>query len=61
MPYHHITREEQYIIAHMSIAGFSLRSIGRRIGRYHTSVGREIKRNRPICAADAVYWHNPLR
>jgi hypothetical protein len=36
MPYHHFTREEQYVISHMAIVGFSLREIGRRIGRHPT-------------------------
>lgn len=41
----------------MKLAGFSLRAIGRRIGRDHTSVMREINRNRPTYADDAVYWY----
>jgi len=28
MPYHHFTREEQYIVSHLSIAGFPLESPG---------------------------------
>jgi IS30 family transposase len=59
MPYHHFTTEERYIISHMSLEGFSLRKIGRRIGRHHTSISREIKRNRPTYADDAVYWYGP--
>lgn len=39
------------------MAGFSLRAIGRRIGRDHTSIMREINRNRPTYADDAVYWY----
>ena len=58
MPYHHFTPNEQYVIAHMTIAGFSLREIGRRLGRHHTSIGREIRRNRPTYADDAVYWYD---
>jgi IS30 family transposase len=58
MPYHHFTTEERYKIAHMAIAGFSLREIGRRIGRHHTSISREIVRNRPTYADDAVYWYD---
>jgi transposase, IS30 family len=58
MPYHHFTPNEQYVIAHMTIAGFSQREIGRRLGRHHTSIGREIRRNRPTYADDAVYWYD---
>ena len=42
MPYHHFATEERYKIAHIAIAGFSLREIGRRIGRHHTGISREI-------------------
>ena len=41
----------------MLMAGFSLRAIGRRLGRDHTSIMREINRNRPTYADDAVYWY----
>ena len=58
MPYHHFTPKEQYVIAHMTIAGFSQREIGRRLGRHHASIGREIRRNRPTYADDAVYWYD---
>jgi len=58
MPYHHFTREERYIVSHLSIAGFPLREIARRLGRHHTSISREIKRNRPTYADDAVYWYD---
>jgi transposase, IS30 family len=58
MPYHHFTPNEQYVIAHMTIAGFSQREIGRRLGRHHTSIGREIRRNRPAYRDDAVYWYD---
>ena len=58
MPDHHFTPKEQYVIAHMAIAGFSLREIGRRLGRCHTSISREIRRNRPTYADDAVYWYD---
>lgn len=58
MPYHHFTPDERYVIAHLSIAGFSLREIGRRIGRHHASISREIRRNRPTFADDAVYWYD---
>jgi hypothetical protein len=29
MPYHHFTPKEQYVIAHMTSAGFSQRDLGR--------------------------------
>jgi IS30 family transposase len=58
MPYHHFTTEEQYVISHMVLADFSLRAIGRRIGRHHTSISREVARNRPTYADDAVYWYD---
>jgi IS30 family transposase len=58
MPYHHFTREERYIVSHMALAGFSFREIGRHIGKHHGSISREIKRNRPAYADDAVYWYD---
>jgi IS30 family transposase len=58
MSYTHITANERYVISHMWMAGFSQRAIGRRLGRDHTSIMREIKRNRPTYADDAVYWYN---
>ena len=58
MPYHHFTVNEQYVIAHLTIAGYSQREIGRRLGRHHTSISREIRRNRPTYADDAVYWYD---
>jgi len=42
----------------MASAGSSLREIGRRLGRHHTSISREIKRNRPTYDGDAVYWYD---
>ena len=57
MPYTHITEKERYVISHLKMAGFSLRAIGRRLGRDHTSIMREINRNRPTYADDAVYWY----
>jgi IS30 family transposase len=56
MSYHHVTHEERYVIAHMRIAGFSLRAIGQRIGRHHTTVGRELTRNGPP-GAPWPYWY----
>jgi len=58
MSYTHFTENERYVISHMHMAGFSLRAIGHRLGRDHTSVMREIKRNSPTYDDDAVYWYD---
>jgi IS30 family transposase len=47
MSYSNLTPEERYVISHLVLYGLSLREIG-----------REIKRNRPTYADDAVYWHD---
>jgi len=57
MSYTHITEKERYVISHLVLANFSLREIARRLGRHHTSISREIKRNRPTYSDDAVYWY----
>lgn len=57
MSYNHIIEKERYVISHMHMAGCSLRAIGRHLGRHHTSIMREINRNRPTYADDAVYWY----
>jgi len=57
MPYHHLTMEDRYVISHLKVAGFSLREIGRRLGRHHTTISREIIRNGPEYPED-VYWYD---
>lgn len=57
MSYTHLTEKERYVISHLKSARFSLREIARRLGRHHTSISREIKRNGPTYAPDAVYWY----
>jgi len=57
MSYTHFTEKERYVISHLKLAKFSLREIARRLGRHHTSISREIKRNGPTYAPDAVYWY----
>lgn len=58
MSYNHIIEKERYVISHLRLAGFSCREIGRRLGRHHTSISRELKRNRPGYAVYAVYWYS---
>jgi IS30 family transposase len=57
MSYTHFTEKERYVISHLKLERFSSREIARRLGRHHTSILREIKRNRPTYADDAVYWY----
>lgn len=57
MSYTHFTEKERYVISHLRLAKFSLREIGRRIGRHHASISREIKRNGPKYADYAPYWY----
>jgi IS30 family transposase len=57
MPYTHLTENERYVISHLSVAGFSLREIARRIKRHHTTVSRELERNGPEYDC-TVYWYD---
>jgi IS30 family transposase len=57
MSYSHLTEKDRYVISHLKLAKFSLREIARRLGRHHTSISREIKRNGPTYAPNAVYWY----
>ena len=56
MPYVQLTSEERYVIYHLKLYRLSLREIGRRLGRSHTTISRELKRNGPIISS-WVYWH----
>jgi IS30 family transposase len=58
MSYYHLSSEERYVISYLVLDELSLREIGRRIGRHHSTISREIKRNRPTYADDAVYWYD---
>ena len=58
MSYCHLSSEERYVISYLVLNDLSLREIGRRIGRHHSTISREIKRNRPTYADDAVYWYD---
>ncbi len=55
MSYSHLTERERYVISHLSMAKVSLREIGHRLLRSHTSIGRKIKRN---TALHGVYWYS---
>ncbi len=57
MPYTHLTENERYVISHLSVAGFTLREIARRIKRHHTTVSRELERNGPEYDC-TVYWYD---
>ena len=57
MSYTHLSSKERYVISHLVLYGLSLREISRRLQRHHSTISREIKRNRPTYADDAVYWY----
>ena len=46
MSYHHLNENERYVISHLWAAHFSFHEIGRRLGRDHTTILREVKRAR---------------
>jgi len=54
MSYQHFSEHERYVIYHLKLYGLSLREIGRRLDRHHTSISREIKRNN---FSHTVYYH----
>ncbi len=56
MSYTHLTPRERYVISHLKVAKFSLREIARRLGRHHSTISREIKRNGPTYPG-GVYWY----
>ena len=45
MSYNHLTSEEHYVIFHLTRYGLSIREIGRRLNRHHSSISRELRRN----------------
>lgn len=55
MSYSHLGLEERYVISHLVSYGLSYREIGRRLGRSHSTIMREIKRNGP--KHGGVYWY----
>jgi IS30 family transposase len=56
MSYQHVNLNERYVIHHLALFGVSQREIGRRLGRDHSTISRELKRNGPKYS-HAVYVH----
>ena len=45
MPYHHLTRQERFVIHQMRIEEFSVAETARALGRHRSTVYRELRRN----------------
>lgn len=56
MSYSHLTPQERYVISHLNSAKFTIREIARRLGRHHSTISREIRRNGPKYPG-GVYWY----
>lgn len=54
MSYVHLTERERYVISHLHGSGISVREIGRRLKRHHTTISREVARNK---APLSRYWY----
>jgi IS30 family transposase len=57
MSYVQLTREERYVIAHLTMFKLSVREIARRLRRHHSTVSRELTRNGPHYPG-GVYWYD---
>lgn len=57
MSYSHLSPEERYVLSHLKLYSLSNREIGRRLGRDHTTIGRELKRNGPAHRDQGPYWY----
>ena len=45
MSYTHLTSQERHVIYHLILYGLCFREIGRRLGRSHSTIQREVARN----------------
>ena len=58
MSYTHFTEKERYVISHLKLPNSACAKLPVVLGRHHTSISREIKRNGPTYSPDAVYWYS---
>lgn len=56
MSYHHFTAKERHTLMYLLHWRLSYREIGRRLGRHHTTIAREVKRNGRVVGS---YWDEP--
>ena len=54
MSYTHLTSNDRYVIYHLIVYGLGYREIARRLGKHHTTISREVKRNWKY---QGRYWH----
>ena len=57
MSYQQLTREERYVIAHLKMFKLNTREIARRLGRHHSTISRELKRNGAPAHLNWSYWY----
>ncbi len=57
MSYIHLTEKDRYVISHLYSSGISLREIGRRLDRHHTTISRELKKAKSRHPY-TIYWYD---